>query len=303
MCRFGGGGAVFAGVGGAVVDAGGEVALDGLAAADELGVIAAKIDLMAAGGESFADGGGHAVFDGNVTAIEAVLHKTGRFHRFLNIHSVIDDVGNELGVSLGLIESAHNAEGDASVAVGEEAGNDGMEGALAAGEGVGGSGIENEKAATILKDEASAVGDDAGAESSVVGLNEGNHVAVFIDGGEVGRVTAGGKGGLAGIDVAIRFLGVDKFGALRGVGFVEQAGDGNFGEARIADVAAKVSVGEFFRFDGDVVGIGGARAGISFRRSGVLAEREIFHDVEHFESGDALAIGGNFGDGPAAVVD
>ena len=114
---LGGGGAVFAGVGGAVVDAGGEVALDGLAAADELGVIAAKIDLMAASGESFADGGGHAVFDGNVAAIEAVLHKARRFHSCLNIHSVIDDVGNELGVGLGLIESAHDAEGDARVAV------------------------------------------------------------------------------------------------------------------------------------------------------------------------------------------
>jgi hypothetical protein len=60
-----------------------------------------------------------------------------RFQRFLHVHSVIDDVGNELRVRQRLHRAAHDAEADVLVALFHEGRNDGVEGALAAGENVG----------------------------------------------------------------------------------------------------------------------------------------------------------------------
>ena len=64
-------------------------------------------------------------------------------------------------------------------------------------------------------------------------------------------------------------------------------------ESRIADVARHVGIGELLGFDHDVQRGGGVVA--------VILEREILHDVEHGERGDALAVGRQLVDLPAAI--
>ena len=69
--------------------------------------------------------------------------------------------------------------------------------------------------------------------------------------------------------------------------------DGNGTEARIADVLIHVGVGQFLGLDHDVQRSDGVVA--------VVGHGKVFHDVEHGERGDALAVGRQLVDGPAAV--
>ncbi len=57
----------------------------------------------------------------------------------------------------------------------------------------------------------------------------------------------------------------------------------------------EVGIGQFFRFDHGV-----QRAGLRGTAE-VFAERKRLHDVEHFERGDALAVGRHLVDRPAAI--
>src|SRR6266498_3020483 len=102
---FGDGGSVFAGVGGAVVDGFDGIAEDGLAAAHQVGKIALHLEVVAPGGEGVADVGGDAVLDEEVAASPGGFGEAGSLQGQLDVHSVVDHVGDELGVSLGLVEA------------------------------------------------------------------------------------------------------------------------------------------------------------------------------------------------------
>ena len=122
-------------------------------------------------------------------------------------------------MGLGLVEAAHNAEGNALVGVGEEAGDDGVQWALVWGDAVGMVGVDVEEAAAVVEVEAEIVGGDAGAEFVEDGLDPGDHVSVFVDDGEVDGVFK--FGGFGGGEVAAGAGGVDELGALGGEGFGE----------------------------------------------------------------------------------
>src|SRR5277367_4581593 len=72
------------------------------------------------------------------------------FHRSLDVHVVVDDIGNKLRVSEWLIESAHDAEANVLVASLHERGNDGVKGALPTGKRIRRRGIQREKASAVL---------------------------------------------------------------------------------------------------------------------------------------------------------
>src|SRR5450631_4853677 len=105
---------------------------------------------MAPLAQCFNGGGGNARFDHDFAAELLAIGKTRFFHRSLNVHVVVDDVGNELGVSQRLIQSAHDAEADVLVTSLHEGGNDGMEWPLAAGKRIGRRWVKREKASAIL---------------------------------------------------------------------------------------------------------------------------------------------------------
>src|SRR5579884_2552442 len=162
--RLGDGFAILAGIGGAEVDAGGEIALGGLAAADARAVGAEDVNLVAARAEGAADGGGNAVFHVHVASGEAELGEARGFEGGLYVHAEVHDVGNELRVRLRLIEAAHDAEGDARFALLHEGGDDRVQRALVAGHDVGRAGLEIEEGAAVLQRKAGAVGDEKRAE-------------------------------------------------------------------------------------------------------------------------------------------
>ena len=64
-------------------------------------------------------------------------------------------------------------------------------------------------------------------------------------------------------------------------------------EARVADVLVHVGIGELLGLDHHVQRVGGVVA--------VLRHGKVLHDVEHGERGDALAVGRQLVDSPAAV--
>src|SRR5208282_2030568 len=99
--------------------------------------------------QCFKGGGRNARFDYDFAAELLAIGKTRFFHRSLNVHVVVDDIGNELRMSQRLIQPAHDAETDVLVTSLHEAGNDGMKRALAADKGIARGGVKREKASAI----------------------------------------------------------------------------------------------------------------------------------------------------------
>ena len=73
-------------------------------------------DLVAALGKLLQGAGGHARFNRDVAAGGVALGEARRFQRRLQVHAVIDDIGDELRVRQRLIRAAHDAEADVLVA-------------------------------------------------------------------------------------------------------------------------------------------------------------------------------------------
>ena len=86
---------------------------------------------------------------------------------------------------------------------------------------------------------------------------------------------------------------VDEFRALGSELFGDELLHRDGSEARIADVLVHVGVGKFLGLDHDMESIDGVVA--------ILCHGKVLHDIEHRQRGDALAIGGQLIDSPAAV--
>src|SRR3954451_24045176 len=103
----------------------------GLSAADEIAEIGEHLEVVAAGGEGVADVGGDAVLDEEVATAPGGFGEARGFERELDVHAVVDDVGDELRVGLCLVETAHDAEADVDAVLLHEGRDDGVEGAFA----------------------------------------------------------------------------------------------------------------------------------------------------------------------------
>src|SRR5277367_4450987 len=110
-------GAVGSGVGRGVVHAGLGVVEDGLATSHGFEVFGGNADLVAVLRELAQGVGRDAHFDRDIAAGRARLGEARGFEGFLDVHSVIDHVGNELRVGHGLDGAAHNAEADVLIAL------------------------------------------------------------------------------------------------------------------------------------------------------------------------------------------
>ena len=100
--------------------------------------------------------------------------------------------------------------------------------------------------------------------------------------------------GLPGAESQRARRGSISFARAGGVRLREQPAHGHLGEARVGHVAAQVGVGQFLRLDLVVQRVGRLRP--------QLRQRKRLHDVEHLERRDALAVGRQFVDLPAAVL-
>ena len=90
-----------------------------------------KNNLMAALGKVFTNTGRNAILHIDIAACKSSLAEPGGLQSFLNIHSEIDDVGDELRVRLRLVVSAHDPEADVNVVLFDERGDDGVQRPLA----------------------------------------------------------------------------------------------------------------------------------------------------------------------------
>src|ERR1700752_3332658 len=109
--QFGDSGAVFARIGGPIIDAGTEVTHDRLAAAERVGIAIVHLEEMTFGFQ-LSDGiARKAVFQVQITTRKREFGKARRFHGRLDILVKVSDAGDVLGVGLRLVPSAHDAEG------------------------------------------------------------------------------------------------------------------------------------------------------------------------------------------------
>ena len=171
-----------------------------------------------------------------------------------------------------------------------------MERALASGDGVGLPGAQREEVSAVLQHEAGACRREPGPEAGVVALDQRDDVPLAVHHGQVDGVASprgGDAGKLRGLDVAGGFLRVDQPRPRRRVLLGKKLLHRNAGEARIADVPEQVGVGELLRLD--------HRVQRARRVKAPLADGELLEDVEHLQRGDALAVGRQLADLPAAV--
>src|SRR5215213_7651835 len=132
---------------------------------------------------------GYAAFDQESAVLVAV---TGVVGGLLGVHAVVEQVYEQLRVTLGLHGGAHHPEdGPERPFAGNEAGDEGVHRALARGDGVRMPGFEAKRVTAVVEADARAFGDYAAAEGPVEAVYERAAVALSVHGAEVGRVTAG----------------------------------------------------------------------------------------------------------------
>ena len=96
-----------------------------------------KINFMAALGKAVTNGERDAILEVYIAACKRYLPEPRGLQSFLNIHSKIDNIGNELRVRLRLIEAAHDSERNPLLPVAHKTRNDRMQRPLVTGELVG----------------------------------------------------------------------------------------------------------------------------------------------------------------------
>ena len=153
--------------------------------------------------------------------------------------------------------------------------------------------LEGEQRTAIVQHEAAALDRDAGAEQPEIALDQRHHVAVAIDGREIGGVGAR-IGRLAGADAAVRMGGIDELRAFAAIVRRNHPRNRHLGKAGIGDISQHIGIGELLRLDLEVQCLD--------RIVSPLVDRGGAHDVEHHERCDALLVGRQFIDRPAAVV-
>src|SRR5262245_51446711 len=74
---------------------------------------------------------GNELFDADVASLESSFRETAGLESFLNRETIIRNVGDELSMSLRLIEAAHDSKADTHAIFLYERGNDGVQWPLA----------------------------------------------------------------------------------------------------------------------------------------------------------------------------
>ncbi len=99
----------------------------------------------------------HTRLDHDVASELFTYREARLLHRGLDVHVVVDHIGDKLRVRKRLIHAAHDAETNVLVAVLHKGGNDGVERTLVTGERIGRFAIDREESTAILKNEPHAL--------------------------------------------------------------------------------------------------------------------------------------------------
>ena len=217
---------------------------------------------------------------------------TRRITRGLDVQAVVDPIDDDLRLSLRLHVRSHDAEGHPrSAAHGGESGDDGLKRAFAGLVGVRVSIDERKKLAPALKHEAQTVGDQARAQSPIVGLDHRYHQPARVGDRQVGGIAA--VRSLVAKPARAHPIRPDQLCPLGCVGLGIQPRGRNVGEIRVRIVAGAVLVGQSLGLRLRVNRLGGLEAH--------RAQIEILQDVEHLKGRQPLRIGPHRIDIDAAV--
>ena len=213
----------------------------------------------------------------------------------LQVHAEVEHVDQDLHVTLRLHRAAHHAEAQPRLAVLRgERGNDGVERTLARRVAVGMVLAQHELLAAVLQDEAQARRRHAAAHAAVVGLDQRDHHAVGVGGGEVDRVAFVELRGRARLHFAQRGVHRDQRAAFAGVVLGDQPLDGRGMERGIGVPARAVGERQLLGLDEQMHMLGAAEA-VGLQIVG-------FEQVEDLQRGDALPARRQFPQLDAAIT-
>ena len=109
--------------------------------------------------------------------------------RFLQTHSEVDQVNNDLHVSLWLHSTTHEAKAYVRLTIfGDKGRNDGMERALTGFVGIEMTFLQREQLASVLQNEAQSGRCHPRSHATVITLDKRHHIAFFIRHGQVDRI-------------------------------------------------------------------------------------------------------------------
>lgn len=242
---------------------------------------------------------GQASDDTHARRIERLLRREAR-----------DQLAEEnLHVALRLHEPAHDAESAVQRPVGRvghHAGDDGVVGTLPGLQFVGVVRVEAEVGAAVLQREAAALGDDAGAKTAIVAVDEGRGVAVLVRDGEVDGVAAlEGRGdvlgGFANVELLHGLCRIEELCAGGRVLARDEAGRGHGDDVGVGDVPARVGEAEAEGLD-DGVEVGRRVVVLCGPGGDDARVLELLDYAEGHEGDDALAVGRVLPDFDGAVA-
>jgi len=145
----------------------GRVAHHGLAESKRAGTRRGNIELVSQRGQFAANGFGNQRFNVYIATLKGTFREASGFQRLLDIEAVIGNVGDELGMSLRLIEPAHDPETNTDAVLFHECRDDRMQRPLARGQGVRMIRLHCEERASVVQDEAGSGRNDTGAEVGI----------------------------------------------------------------------------------------------------------------------------------------
>jgi len=135
---------------------------NGLAPAHDSGIFLANLKIVAFAAKRVEHGGLDTRFDKEIAGDSTGGNSEAwSFQRSLNVHVVVNKVGDKLRVGQRLVGPAHDAEADVNVALLHERRNDGVKRTLAWRQNIGMSGFKGEEPAAILQCKARAFDDYA----------------------------------------------------------------------------------------------------------------------------------------------
>ena len=152
---------------------------------------------MASRPEFGGDSGRHAFLQPQDAVVE---EKAGRIQGLLNVHAVVDPVGQHIGLAYGLVLTTHDAEAQHRIVASiDHGGNEGVQRPFAAFQPVEMIVLQHETAAPVLQIDARIARHQAATEGMEHGIDQGTGVAVFVHHGEIHGVFVVGQGGAHGL--------------------------------------------------------------------------------------------------------
>ena len=230
------------------------------------------------------------MFDADLEAgIDAPARRVGGRLRVLRI---VNQTRHHLHVALSLHRTTHDAEAHQRFAVfAEKARDDGLKRTFARGDDIGMTRFQVEAVAAVLQADAGAGHHDAGAEAGVVGLDVRHHHARLIGCRQVDRAACGRMAERR----VLRLFHIDQLRTFFQVRLVEHFGGRDAHGCRIGNIFIDIGEGEFHRFDLQVHAVRGIHR--------QLGDIEVLENAQRDQRRDALAVGRNFMQRVAAVID